>query len=96
MITFLTQQTSALSVNQIWYHKFPYASWGEGWGVWDRHVHTAVFNMQNQQGPAEQHREPRVTGQPGWAGSLGEHGCTCVRPSPLAAHLQHHSAVNRR
>lgn len=33
-----------------------YGSWGEGMGqgivrVWDRHVHTAMFNMDNQQGP---------------------------------------------
>ena len=26
-------------------------------GVWDGHGHTAVFNMENQQGPAGQHRE---------------------------------------
>ena len=25
-------------------------------GVWDGHGHTAVFNMENQQGPAGQHR----------------------------------------
>ena len=26
-------------------------------GVWDGHGHTAVFDMENQQGPAGQHRE---------------------------------------
>ena len=26
-------------------------------GVWDGQAHTAVFNMENQQGPAGQHRE---------------------------------------
>ena len=26
-------------------------------GVWDGHGHTGVFNMENQQGPAGQHRE---------------------------------------
>ena len=26
-------------------------------GVWDGHGHTAVFNMENQQGPAGQPRE---------------------------------------
>ena len=26
-------------------------------GVWDGHGHMAVFNMENQQGPAVQHRE---------------------------------------
>ena len=25
--------------------------------VWDRHVHTAIFAMDNQQGPTVQHRE---------------------------------------
>ena len=27
-------------------------------GVWDRHVHTAIFKKDNQQGPTVQHREP--------------------------------------
>ena len=26
-------------------------------GVWDRHVHTAIFKMDNQQGPTVEHRE---------------------------------------
>ena len=26
-------------------------------GVWDGHVHTAIFKMDNQQGPTVQHRE---------------------------------------
>ena len=26
-------------------------------GSWDRHVHTAIFKMGNQQGPTVQHRE---------------------------------------
>ena len=26
-------------------------------GVWDRHVHTATFKIDNQQGPTVQHRE---------------------------------------
>ena len=29
----------------------------ESQGVWDGHGHTAVFNMENQQGPAGQHGE---------------------------------------
>ena len=28
----------------------------DSWGVWDGHGHSAVFNMENQQGPAGQHR----------------------------------------
>ena len=29
----------------------------KGWGVWDGRVHTAIFQMDNQQGPTIQHRE---------------------------------------
>ena len=29
----------------------------DSYGVWDGHGHTAVFYMENQQGPAVQHRE---------------------------------------
>ena len=29
----------------------------DSWGVWDGHGHSAVFNMETQQGPAAQHRE---------------------------------------
>ena len=29
----------------------------KGQGVWDGHVHTAVFKMENQQGPTVEHRE---------------------------------------
>ena len=33
--------------------KFFLVTWGnyEEKGVWDRHVHTAIFKMENQQGP---------------------------------------------
>ena len=34
-----------------------WGGWGrESQGVWDGHGHTAGFNMENQQGPAVQHR----------------------------------------
>ena len=29
----------------------------DSWGVWDGHVHTAIFKMDNQQGPTAWHRE---------------------------------------
>ena len=29
----------------------------DSYGVWDGHVHTAVFKMDNQQGPTVLHRE---------------------------------------
>ena len=32
--------------------------WGrDSWGVWDGHVHTALFKMDNQQGPTIEHME---------------------------------------
>ena len=37
-------------------------------GVWNGHVHTAVFKMDSQQGLLN------VMWQPGWEGSLGENG----------------------
>ena len=30
---------------------------GDSQGVWDGHVHTAIFKMTKQQGPTVQHRE---------------------------------------
>ena len=50
---------------------------GEGivQGVWDGHVHTAVFKMDNQQRPTVQLTELlNVMWQPGWEGHLGENG----------------------
>ena len=29
----------------------------DSWGVWDGYVHTAIFKMDNQQGPTVQHME---------------------------------------
>ena len=37
----------------LWLHK----GGRDSQGIWDGHGHTAVFNMENQQGPAGQHRE---------------------------------------
>ena len=47
-------------------------------GVWNGHVHTAVFKMDNQQGPTVHHREflLNVMWQPGQEGSLWENGYT--------------------
>ena len=43
------------------------------WGIWGQRAHTAVFKMDNQQGPTVQHGELcSVMRQPGWEGSLGE------------------------
>ena len=41
-------------------------------GVWDGHGHTAVFNMENQQGPAGQHRNSAQCHVAAWMG--GEFG----------------------
>ena len=57
----------------------------EGEGVWDGHVHTAVFKTDNQQGPTVPHRELysilynrlMVIRGEGWGkGQLGSLGCT--------------------
>ena len=81
--------------NSAQYSVITYGHQGEGWGrdsqgVWDGHGHTAVFNMENQQGPAGQHRDlcsilcnnlmvPRgegwVKGQSGSLGWTWTHGC---------------------
>ena len=44
-------------------------------GVWDGHVHTAIFKTGNQQGPIVQDMELcSMLWQPGWKDSLGENG----------------------
>ena len=44
-------------------------------GTQDGHVHTAIFTMDNQQGPTVQHGSLfSVMWQPGWKESLGENG----------------------
>ena len=45
-----------------WIHRFreqTYGYWGKGWGkeVWECHVHTVIFKMDNQQGPTVEHKE---------------------------------------
>ena len=55
---------------------------GDSQGVWDGHGHTAVFNMENQQGPAGQHRglcsilcnHLMVPRGEGWEGIVRESG----------------------
>ena len=49
-------------------------------GVWDGHVHSAIFKMDNQQGPTyiAQGTLLNVMGQPGWEGSLGENVYMCM------------------
>ena len=45
---------------------------GDSKGVWDGHVHTAVFKMDNQRGLTVQHMELSAMDQPGWEGCWGE------------------------
>ena len=59
-----------------------------GWGervVWDGHVHTALFKMDNQQESTAQNMELllNVMGQPGWERALAENGYMCMYPVPL-------------
>ena len=49
-------------------------------GSWDRHVHTAIFKMGNQQGPTVQHRElcSKLCGSlDGW-GDWGKNRYMCM------------------
>ena len=57
---------------------------GDSQGVWDGHAHTAVFNMENQQGPTGQHRDlcPVTCGSLGGRGAWGRRDpCVCVAES---------------
>ena len=36
---------------------YGYQGGRDSYGVWDQHIHTAIFKMDNQQGPTKQHRE---------------------------------------
>ena len=42
--------------------------------VWDGYVHTAVFKMDNQQGPTARGTLLNFMCRLGWEGSLGENG----------------------
>ena len=44
------------------------------WGVWGGHVHTAVFKMDNQQGPTVAQGTVLCIWPPGWERSLRENG----------------------
>ena len=57
-------------------------------GPWGGHVHTAIFKMDNQQGPTVGILLS-VTWQPGWEWYLGENGLhVYVWVSPFAFHLK--------
>ena len=57
-------------------------------GVWDGHVDTAIFKMDNQQGPTVQHREPllNVMWQSGWEEGLEENSI-CIWLKMFTVHL---------
>ena len=65
-----------------------YGCWGgQGWqnrgkrqGVWDGHVHTAIFKMDSQQGSTVEHRELCSMSCGGLDGewSLGQNGYMCM------------------
>ena len=42
-----------------WTHGYQYGKVGgrDSWEVWDWHVHTAIFKLDNQQGPTVYHRD---------------------------------------
>ena len=74
------EQTHRLIQNELMVAKEEGWGGGDSQGVWDGHVHTAIFKMDNQQGPNVQHRKLClmlklcVTWQLEWDGSLGENG----------------------
>ena len=58
-------------------------------GVWDGHINTAIFNMDNQQGPTVWHRELCSMS----CGSLDERGVwgrmgTCICMAESLCHLK--------
>ena len=51
-------------------------------GIWEGHVYTAIFKMDNQQKPIVQHMELCFMCQLGWEGTLGENNkCICMAES---------------
>ena len=51
----------------------------DSWGVWDRHVHSILFHVDNHRGPTSQHMELlNAVWQPGWERSLEENGSMCT------------------
>ena len=51
-------------------------------GLWEGHVHTAVFKMDNQQRPTVQHMELCSMLWAGWEGVLGRMDiCVCIAES---------------
>ena len=68
-------------------HRLKRTKYGEGrekegkrQGVWDPHVHTALFKTANQLDPTAQHRElcSVLGGSLGWEGSLEKNGYMCM------------------
>ena len=47
-LTYKTE-THRLKIMNLWLPEG--RMWGKGQGVWDGHVHTAIFKVDNQQGP---------------------------------------------
>ena len=62
----------------------------DGQGVWDGHGLTAVFNMENQQGPAGQHRElcSRTGGSLDGRGVWGRMAMRICLAESLSVHLK--------
>ena len=66
-------------------NKFMVAGGRDSQGVWDGHVHSAMFKMDNQQGPTVQHMElcPVLCDSLDWRGVWGRKDtCICMAQSP--------------
>ena len=75
--------------------KEPMVAGGKGQGVWDGHVFTAIFQMDNQQGPIVQHMElcSMSCGSLD-EGSLGKNGYMYMDESLHYSPENYHNAVN--
>ena len=83
-LLYSTGNSAQYSVITLW---FP-GRGRDSQGAWDGHGHTAVFNMENQQGPAGQHRElgSMSCGSLDGRGVWGRMDTFNVRLSPFAFH----------
>ena len=73
-------------------------------GVWDRHIHTAVFKMDKQQGPTVQHKNSAQCYVPAWMErTLGHYGfgicmagSLCCSPETITALLPGYTPIQSK
>ena len=75
-----------------------------GQGVWDRHIHIAIFKMDNQQGPTVQHKNSAQCYVPAWMGEdFGDYGfgicmagSLCCSPETITALLPGYTPIQSK